>query len=122
MDLAEFYDGDARRGRSPDVRFGGHWLDDSGYVYSIGWLEDTGEVYAVRQVVTAGGPPPLLDPWVRVLPRRPDVETEVFVLLVEPSRHRVDTLLDGWADQQGRPGGFEGLIARLDEAGYPPPW
>ena len=122
MDLDDFYNADPRRGRSPEVRFGGDWLDESGYAYAVSWLEYTGELYAVRQVEQPGGPPPFADPWVHVLPRRDDVETEVFVLLVEPSRQRVDALLMGWADLQGRPGGFEELVARLDEAGYPPPW
>ena len=122
MDLDDFYNGDPRRGRSPEVRFGGHWLDASGYAYAISWVEDTGELYAVRPVEQADGPPPVVDPWAHVLPRRYHVETEVFVLLVEPSRQRVDTVLTGWADAQGEPGGFEELVARLDEAGYPPPW
>lgn len=122
MDLDEFYGGDPRRGRSPDVRFGGHWLDASGYAYAIGWLEDTGELYAVRYVAHSVGLPPLIDPWIRVLPRRDHVETDVFVLLVEPSRRRVDALLNEWADWQGRPEGFEELVGRLDAGGYPPPW
>ena len=122
MDLDEFYNGDPRRGGSPEVRFGGHWLDESGYAYAVSWLEETGELYAVRQVAQPDELPPFANPWARVLPRRDDVETEVFVLLVEPSRPRVDTLLIGWADLQGQPGGFEELVARLDKAGYPPPW
>lgn len=122
MDLADFYDGDSRRGGSPDVRFGGDWIDESGYAYAIGWLENTGELYAVRQVETSGGPPPYADPWAHVLPRRHEVETEVFVLLVEPSRQRIDALLSGWVDMQGEPGSFEKLVGRLDGAGYPPPW
>jgi hypothetical protein len=122
MDLDDFYDGDRRRGRSPEVGFGGHWLDESGYAYAVGWLEHTGELYAVRRAVQPGGPPPFADPWAGVMLRRDDVDTEVFVLLVEPSRPRVDSLLIGWADLQARPGGFEELVARLDAAGYPPPW
>ena len=122
MDLDEFYNGDPRRGRSPEVRFGGHWLDGSGYAYAIGWLEDTGELVAVRHVSHSVGLPPMVDPWIRVLPRRDHLEMELFVLLVEPSRSRVDQWLKGWADLQGQPEGFEELIARLDEAGYPPPW
>jgi hypothetical protein len=101
MDLDDFYSNDPRRGRSPEVRFGGHWLDASGYAYAIGWLEQTGELFAVRHLARPGpGLPPFADPWVHVLPRRVDVETELFVLLVEPSRPRVDALLDGWADMQ----------------------
>jgi hypothetical protein len=127
MDLDDFYDGDPRRGRSPEVRFGGHWLDASGYAYAVGWLEHTGELYAVRYVAHSEGlhplANPLVNPWIHVLPRRDHhVETEVFVLLVEPSRSRVDALLNGWPDLQGQPEGFEGLVGRLDEAGYPPPW
>lgn len=122
MDVDDFYNGDPRRGRSPDVRFGGHWLDASGYAYTIGWLEHTGELYAVRHVAHGDALPRFANPWVLMLPGRYDVETEVFVLLVEPSRRRVDDLLNGWADHQGRPEGFEELVARLHEAGYPPPW
>jgi hypothetical protein len=123
VDLTDFYNGDERRGRSPDVRFGGHWLDESGYAYALGWLEDTGELYAVRHLARRDGPLlPLANPWFLVMPRSDKLETEVFVLLVEPSRERVDALLTGWADLQGEPGSFEELVARLDEAGYPPPW
>ena len=123
MDLDEFYDGDPRRGESPEVRFGAHWLDESEYAYALAWLEQTGELFAVRHVAQPEGLPPLVDPWVRFRPPRQDrIESEVFVLLVERSRKRVDTLLEGWADQQGKPGGFEELVGRLDLAGYPPPW
>ena len=122
MDLDEFYNGDPRRGRSPEVRFGGHWLDASGYAYAIGWLEDTGELVAVRHVAWPGRLPPIVDPSIRMLPRRDQIEIELFLLLVEPSRRRVDDLLKGWADLQGSPEGFEELVARLEKAGYPPPW
>jgi len=124
MDLDDFYDGDPRRGESPEVRFGAHWLDEAGYAYAIAWLERTGELYAVRHVAWAQGLPPLVDPWAqfRLRHRQDRVEAEVFVLLVESSRQRIDSLLDGWAHQQGQSGGFEELVARLDEAGYPPPW
>jgi hypothetical protein len=122
VDIDEFYGADPRRGRSPEVRFGGAWLDDSGYSYSIVWVEQTGELYAIRQVLRLKGPPPAADPWVLVLPPRADVEAEIFVLLAEPSRRRIDSLLDGWAELQGQPGGFEELVGRLDKAGYPPPW
>ncbi len=122
MDIDEFYSADSRRGRSPEVRFGGAWLDESGYSYSVVWLEQTGELYAIRQVLRVAGPPPVADPWVLVLPPRADVEAEIFVLLTEPSRPRIESLLDGWPDLQGEPGGFEELIGRLDKAGYPPPW
>jgi hypothetical protein len=44
------------------------------------------------------------------------------VLLTEPSRSRIDSLLEGWADLHGQPGGFEELMGRMDNAGYPPPW
>ena len=43
------------------------------------------------------------------------------MLLTEPSRLRIDSLLDGRADLQGQLNGFEELIGRLDQAGYPPP-
>jgi hypothetical protein len=122
VDLDDFYAGDPRRGASPEVRFGGAWLDDSGYSYAVVWVENTGELYTLRQVQWAGGPPPCADPWIHMLPRRDKVEAEVFVLLTEPSRQRIDSLLDGWADLQRQPGGFEALVSRLDKAGYPPPW
>jgi hypothetical protein len=122
VDVDEFFS-DPRRGRSPQVHFGGAWLDDSGYSYSIVWVEQTGELYAIREVLRTGGPLlPLANPWILAMPRRADVEAEIFVLLTEPSRQGVDGLLDGWADLQGEPGGFEELIGRLDKAGYPPPW
>ena len=121
MDVNEFYS-DPRRGRSPQVQFGGAWLDDSGYSYFVVWVEQTGELYAIREVLRTGGPLPIADPWVFVLPRRADVDGEIFVLLTEPSRQRIDSLLEGWVDLQGQPGGFEELIGRLDKAGYPPPW
>lgn len=123
MDVNEFYS-DPRRGRSPQVQFGGAWLDDSGYSYFVVWVEQTGELYAVREVLRGGGPLPLVvpNPLILMLPRRVDVEAEIFVLLTEPSRQRIDSLLDGWADLQGQAGGFEELMGRLDKAGYPPPW
>ena len=123
MDVNEFYS-DPRRGRSPQVQFGGAWLDDSGYSYFVVWVEQTGELYAIREVLHGGGPLQLAvaAPTVLVLPRRVDVDAEIFVLLTEPSRSRIDSLLDGWADLQGRTGGFEELMSRLDKAGYPPPW
>jgi hypothetical protein len=92
------------------------------------WVEQTGELYAIREVVRGGDVPlaalpmALANPWVFILPRRVDIEAEIFVLLTETSRERVDGLLEGWADLQGEPGGFEELIGRLDKAGYPPPW
>lgn len=108
------------------MQFGGAWLDESGYSYFVVWVEETGELYAIREVLRGdGGALPLValaNPWVLVLPRRVDVEAEIFVLLTEPSRPRIDRLLEGWADLQGQPGGFEALMDRLDEAGYPPPW
>jgi hypothetical protein len=122
VDVDEFYAANPRRGTSPEVRFGGHWLDEAGYVYAVAWVENTGELYALRQVEHEGGPPPFADPWVHLLRRRDGVEVEIFVLLTEPSRARVDSLLEGWADLQGRPGGFEDLVTRLDDVGYPPPW
>ena len=67
-------------------------------------------------------PHPIVDPWVHVLPRRVDVDAEIFVLLTEPSRERIDSLLEGWPDLQSQSGGFEELMSRLDKAGYPPPW
>ena len=85
-------------------------------------MEHTGDLYALRHVAQPDRMPPFVDPWARLLPRRDTVDTDVFVLLVEPSRPRADTLLKGWADLQGQPGGFEELVARSDEAGYPPPW
>jgi hypothetical protein len=125
VDVNEFYS-DSRRGRSPQVQFGGAWLDGAGYSYFVVWVERTGELYAIREVLR--GEAPLLpiialaNPWVLALPRRVDVEAEIFVLLTEASRPRIDSLLDGWADLQGQPGGFEELVGRLDKAGYPPPW
>jgi len=123
VDVNEF-SSDPRRGRSPQVQFGGAWLDESGYSYFVVWVEQTGELYAIREILHGGGPLPLAlaNPWALVLPRRVDVEAEIFVLLTEQSRERIDSLLDGWADLQGEPGGFEELIGRLDKAGYPPPW
>ena len=123
MDVNEFYS-DPRRATSPQVQFGGAWLDDSGYSYFVVWVEQTGELYAIREVLRGGEPSPLAlaYPWMIVLTRRADVEAEIFVLLTEPSRQRIDSLLDGWADLQGQAGGFEELMGRLDKAGYPPPW
>jgi len=127
VDVNEFYS-DPRRGRSPQVQFGGAWLDDSGYSYFVVWVEQTGELYTIREVLRGGGlplaalPVALASPWVLALPRRVDVEAEIFVLLTEPSRSRIDSLLEGWPELQGQPGGFEELMGRLDKAGYPPPW
>ena len=125
MDVDEFYS-DPRRGRSPQVQFGGAWLDNSGYSYFVVWVEQTGELYAIREVLRGEGRAlplvALANPWILALPRRVDVEAEIFVLLTEPSRSRIDSLLEGWADLQGQSGGFEELIGRLDKAGYPPPW
>ena len=122
MDVDEFYTTDPRRGTSPEVRFGGAWLDDAGYGYAVVWVEDTGELYALRHVKYPHRRPPIPDPWIWVLPRGADVEAELFVLLTEPTRARIDSLLAGWPDLQGQPGGFEELLSRLDKAGYPPPW
>ena len=123
MDINEFYS-DPLRGRSPHVQIGGAWLDDTGYSYCVVWVEQTGELYAIREVLRDGGPLPLalVSPWLHVLQRPADDEAEIIVLLTEPSRRRIDALLDGWADLQGQPGGFEELMGRLDKAGYPPPW
>jgi hypothetical protein len=121
VDVDDFYAADPARGASPEVRFGGAWLDEAGYGYAVGWVEDTGEVYALRHVLI-DRLPPIVHPWVGLLPGGAEVEAEVFVLLTEPTRRRIDSLLHGWSDLQGRPGGFEELLRRLDKAGYPPPW
>jgi hypothetical protein len=122
VDLDDFYSADPGRGTSPEVRFGGAWMDEAGYAYAVVWVEDTGELYALRHVRYPHRRPPIPDPWVLMLPRGAEVEAELFVLLTEPSRERIDSLLDGWADLQGEPGGFEELVSRLEKGGYPPPW
>ena len=50
------------------------------------------------------------------------LDEEVFVVLTERDRGRIDTLLAGWDALQGQPGGFEELMARLEKQGFPLPW
>lgn len=100
-----YYDADPRRRWSGEADYGVHWrLAGWEYRWRVSYVQATGEVYAVNQGSTIG---------------------PVFVLaLVEPDvvdegdrrstyYATLDGILDGWAQQCGRPDSLRWVKERL---------
>ncbi len=111
MDIEQFYAQDERRRQSAEIEFGTDWYDAKGNRYELSWVEDTGELYAMLELV------PEADSWTPF----GDIEVEnlpvdrlvVTVVGRIASRDEVERVLDGWADEMGKPDGISWVAERL---------
>lgn len=116
--MREFYDQDARRRSSEEVEFGNEWRDGRS-TRALSWIVDTGELYTMAE---NEGPLALLlrfgdaptGGWPASGPTG-SAQLNIEVLAVVPTRAGVDTLLDGWQEQMGRPNSLDWLRQRLSQ-------
>jgi len=84
--LASFYNADPRRVRSRELDVGLWWREDAdGPLHRAAWVSDTGELYLVRLGPSEEG------------------GGEVELLASSVERERLESVLEGWREQCGRP-------------------
>jgi hypothetical protein len=102
--LSNFYKGDRRRIHSRELDIGLWWREDpSGPLHRAAWVSDTGELYLVRLGPSEHG----------------GGDVEVLARVAE--RERLESILDGWREQCGRPRSLQWLRLRAARAGPPSP-
>ena len=86
--LKAFYDEDPRRHRSPEADYGVHWTNGAAWpMWRVSYVQATGEVYAAEL-----GSPGRIEVLGTVPPDKDDIYYRTL-----------DGLLEGWADESGRP-------------------
>jgi hypothetical protein len=98
--LSNFYAADPRRMRSRELDVGLWWREQAqGPLYRAAWVHDTGELYLVRlgPTVDGGG--------------------RVEVLATVSERERLESMLEGWREQCGRPRSLQWLRERAGRLG-----
>ena len=103
--LDAYYADDLRRRRSPEADYGVHWrLNGWDYRWRVSYVRDTGEVYALHQGRTIG---PLFI--LASVPPDPVPDGDRRSLYYAS----LDAILDGWAEQCGRPDSLRWVRDRL---------
>lgn len=98
--LTNFYTADERRVHSPERDVGLWWRERAdGPLHRAAWVRDTGELYLVRL-----GPPD-------------EGGGEVEVLATVADHERLESVLEGWREQCGRPRSLTWLRARAGRLG-----
>src|ERR1700726_4194254 len=98
--LTHFYTADERRVRSRERDVGLWWRERAdGPLHRAAWVNDTGELYLVRL-----GPPD-------------QGGGEVEVLATVADRERLESVLEGWREQCGRPRSLAWLRGRAARLG-----
>jgi hypothetical protein len=98
--LSSFYNADPARVRSRELDVGLWWREDAdGPLHRAAWVSDTGELYLVRL-----GPPE-------------EGGGEVELLAGSVERERLESVLEGWREQCGRPRSLTWLRERATGLG-----
>jgi hypothetical protein len=98
--LSNFYKGDRRRIHSRELDVGLWWREDTdGPLHRAAWVSDTGELYLVRLGPSEEG------------------GGDVEVLARVADRARLETALEGWREQCGRPRSLAWLRERAGRLG-----
>ncbi|MEI8001031.1 MAG: hypothetical protein WCI50_06735 [Actinomycetes bacterium] len=110
MDIEEFYEADARRQTSDEVKYGTDWTDAAGGRYEAIWIADTGEVYAMFEPIE-----PLVSDAVGdiVVQHLPTKALTVEVLGHFPTRDAAEAALAGWEAAMAEPGSIAWLRDRV---------
>lgn len=122
--VQEFYAGDARRQRSPEVEYGSGWGHDTdpAATYALRWIAETHELCALRYP----HPPPVAPTvvWPDFSPPVAPSEGAYTVKVIGRvlTREILDEALTGWETQVNRPNSLQWIHDRLTEASSRSPY
>src|SRR5919106_1590906 len=94
LSLAAFYAADPLRRDSRERDVGLWWRSVHGPTYRAAWVEATGELYLFQHALTGPG------------------SGSVHLLAATMNADEIESKLEGWQDECGRPGSLEWLLTR----------